>query len=416
MNAAKHSFHLLASMLLIAGTSIGGGMLALPVSTGVSGFLPSLVVMIVCWMAMTATGLLLAEGSLWVPEGGHMISISGKMLGAPGKIASWILYLFISYASIVAYTAGGGMQIAEAVSVWLGIELSRTASCILFFVIFGTLVDFGAQVVGRVNSLLVFGMLGAYLLLIGTGASEVKLSNLMYTNWSAAAIGVPFILASFSFQTIVPSMTPYLKSDPKQLRWSIIGGTTITLFVYVMWQWLVLGIVPAEGPDGLIQALNEGAIATKFICKSSGSACLTTVAEFFGFFALVTSFLGMSLGLFDFLSDGLGIQKVGFGKAKLGAIIAFPTLFFAIFFERAFLVAMDASGGYGDTLLNGIIPVMIVWVGRYHMNLPKKMGWLGSRPMLLLISLFFLVSLGVEILIHFGVISSIYDISELNLL
>lgn len=403
-------------MLLIAGTSIGGGMLALPVSTGVSGFFPSLFVMMICWMAMTATGLLLAEGSLWVPEGGHMISISGKMLGSPGKIASWILYLFISYASIVAYTAGGGMQIAEAVSVWLGIELSRTTSCILFFVIFGIIVDFGAQVVGRVNSILVFGMLGAYLLLIGTGASEVKLSNLMYSNWSTATIGIPFILASFSFQTIVPSMTPYLKSDPKKLRWSIIGGTTITLLVYVMWQWLVLGIVPAEGPDGLIQALNEGAIATKFICKSSGSACLTTVAEFFGFFALVTSFLGMSLGLFDFLADGLGIQKVGFGKAKLGLIIALPTLFFAIFFERAFLVAMDASGGYGDTLLNGIIPVLIVWVGRYHMNLPSKMGWLGSRPMLLLISLFFLISLGVEILIHFGVISSIYDISELNLL
>ena len=77
---------------------------------------------------------------------------------------------------------------------------------------------------------------------------------------------------------------------------------------------------------------------------------------------------------------------------------------------------MDASGGFGDTILNGIIPVMIVWIGRYHMNLPNYMGWLGSRPFLVLVCLFFALSLGVEILIHLGFISSIYDISELNLL
>ena len=124
----------------------------------------------------------------------------------------------------------------------------------------------------------------------------------------------------------------------------------------------------------------------------------------------------MTLGLFDFLSDGLAIPKKGWGKIKLGLIIAIPTLFFSIFYERAFLVAMDASGGFGDTILNGIIPVMMVWVGRYYMNLPRHIGWLGSRPFLILVSLFFLVSLGIEILIHLGFIPSIYDISALNLL
>jgi len=412
----KPSSHLLPAMLLVAGTSIGGGMLALPVSTGISGFFPSLLVMICCWAAMTTTGLLLVEASLWMPAGSHMISMSGKMLGNPGRAASWILYLFISFASIVAYTAGGGLMIVDAVHNLLGIELSRAVSCVLFFFMFGVLVDFGANIVGRVNSILFFGMLGAYFLLIGTGAPEVKADNLMYQNWSTAFIGVPLILTSFSFQTMVPSLTPYLNRDPKKLRWCVVGGTSITLLVYIMWQWLVLGIVPAEGNNGLIQALNEGAIATQFLSKSSQNQWVIVIAGFFGFFALVTSFLGMSLGLFDFLSDGLGIPKKGWGKLKLGFLIAAPTLLFAIFYERAFLVAMDASGGFGDTILNGIIPVMMVWIGRYYMKLPKFMGWLGSRPFLILVSLFFVISLGVEILIHLGFISSIYDISELNLL
>jgi len=391
-------------------------MLALPVSTGISGFFPSLLVIIMCWIAMTTTGLLLVEASLWMHEGAHMISMSKKMLGNPGKVASWILYLFISFASIVAYTAGGGLQIADAIHSLTGFELSRATSCFLFFVLFGVLIDFGATIVGRVNSLLFFGMLGAYFLLIGTGAPEVQAENLLYSNWSTAFIGVPLILTSFSFQTMVPSMTPYLNRDPRKLRLCIVGGTTITLLVYIMWQWLALGIVPAEGPNGLIQALNDGGIATTAIKNATKNTGVVVIAGFFGFFALVTSFLGMTLGLFDFLSDGLAIPKKGWGKIKLGLIIAIPTLFFSIFYERAFLVAMDASGGFGDTILNGIIPVMMVWVGRYYMNLPRHIGWLGSRPFLILVSLFFLVSLGIEILIHLGFIPSIYDISALNLL
>ncbi|NGX57267.1 MAG: Tyrosine-specific transport protein [Chlamydiae bacterium] len=414
--AASPKSNLLQAMLLVAGTSIGGGMLALPVATGISGFFPSLVVMILCWIAMTATGLMLVEVSLWMREGSHMISMSGKMLGNPGRVVSWILYLFICYASIVAYTAGGGMQIAESIKTIFGIELSRATSCFLFFFLFGMLVDFGARILGRVNSVLFFGMLGAYFLVIGAGAPEVLLENLLYNKWSTAFIGIPLILTSFSFQTMVPSLTPFLNRNPQHLRWCVIGGTTITLCVYIVWQWLVLGIVPAEGPNGLIQALNEGAIATNFISKSAQSPYVVVIAGFFAFFALVTSFLGMSLGLFDFLSDGLGIPKKGWGKAKLGLIIAAPTLFFAIYFERAFLVAMDASGGFGDTILNGIIPVMMVWVGRYRMNLPGIMGWIGSRPFLILVCLFFLISLGIEVLIHLGVLSSIYDISEINLL
>ncbi|MES2272690.1 MAG: aromatic amino acid transport family protein, partial [Chlamydiota bacterium] len=47
--------------LLVAGTSIGAGMLALPVVTASGGFLPALFVYFLCWLFMTCTGLLLLE-------------------------------------------------------------------------------------------------------------------------------------------------------------------------------------------------------------------------------------------------------------------------------------------------------------------------------------------------------------------
>lgn len=50
--------HKIKGTLLIAGTTIGGGVLALPVVTGIAGYVPSLLIYLICWMFMATTGLL----------------------------------------------------------------------------------------------------------------------------------------------------------------------------------------------------------------------------------------------------------------------------------------------------------------------------------------------------------------------
>ena len=42
----------LGGILLVAGTTIGAGMLALPVSTAFMGFYPSLLIFAICWFFM----------------------------------------------------------------------------------------------------------------------------------------------------------------------------------------------------------------------------------------------------------------------------------------------------------------------------------------------------------------------------
>ena len=53
--------HLIGGTLLITGTAVGVGMLALPVATGPGGFLPAVTIYIICWLFMLCTGLLLLE-------------------------------------------------------------------------------------------------------------------------------------------------------------------------------------------------------------------------------------------------------------------------------------------------------------------------------------------------------------------
>jgi tyrosine-specific transport protein len=70
--------------LLVAGTSIGAGMLALPVATANCGFIPAVCLYIVCWLFMALTGLLLLEVCLWLPKDANMVSMSYHVLGTKG--------------------------------------------------------------------------------------------------------------------------------------------------------------------------------------------------------------------------------------------------------------------------------------------------------------------------------------------
>lgn len=400
---------IISAMFLVAGTCIGGGMLALPLATGVTGFLPSIAIMIVCWLAMTATALLLVEVSLWMEEGAHIITMTSRLLGVPGKLISWFLYLFICYASLVGYTAGGGLQIAASIHLFTGWEVSKEIGSVIFLAFFGSMIYLGTQLVGRINAIFFVAMVLAYFTLVGMGLDEVNPELLTHRQWTGSWLAVPLLLTTFSFQTMVPSLTPYLKRNAKALRIAIIGGTTLTFIVYALWQWLILGIVPIEGQHGLAEALRLGVPPTQFVREHVNGVWIYQIAEFFAFFAIATSFLGIALGLFDFLSDGLKIQERGPGKILLGALVAIPVLIFALKFERVFVVAMESSGGFGDSVLNGLIPVMMVWVGRYRLGYVGTFKLPGGKPLLAFIFCFFLFALILEFLVHFGVISSMYE-------
>ena len=411
--SAHQKTDVLSAMFLVAGTCIGGGMLALPVATGVSGFLPSIVIMAICWIAMTATALLLLEVSLWMEEGVHIITMTSRILGTPGKIVSWILYLFICYASVVAYTAGGGSQIASTINEFFNVSMSKAVGSAIFIFLFGAIIDLGTRVVGRINAILFTGMIVAYFALVVMGLDEVNLASLRHRIWPYSVMAIPLTLTTFSFQTMVPSLTPYLKRHAKALRTAIIGGTTITFIAYIIWQWLILGIVPVEGPNGLAEALRIGEPPTQFLRQHVVGPWVGAVAEYFAFFAIVTSFLGIALGLFDFLSDGLHVKKEGWGKLLLGALIVIPTLIFATQFERVFLVAMESSGGIGDSVLNGFIPVLMVWIGRYRMGMTGSYRMCGGKPALCGIFLFFLSALIIQIFAYTGHAAEMYNAHEI---
>lgn len=375
--------------LLVAGTSIGGGMLALPVLTSLAGFIPSLVIYLLCWLFMAATGLLFLEISQWMKGEANVISMAERTLGRPGKYFSWAIYLFLFYCLTVAYMVGCGNILVELsqyhVPDWLG--------PLLFAILFAPLILISTAWASHLNVWLVLGLALSYFGFVFLGFRYVQPVLLKYYDWSYSLKVLPIAFTSFAYQGIIPTLAAFMHHDAKSIRKAILIGSFIPLIAYTIWEWLILGIVPLEGDNGLKDALQQGQNAVHPLKYFIYNESVYWLGQAFAFFALVTSFLGVALGLRDFLADGLNIQKNIKGKLLLALLVLLPPLVIAISYPHIFLIALDYAGGFGCALLLGLLPVIMVWRGRYSMHLPFNPQLPGGRVFLSLLGIFVSIEL-----------------------
>lgn len=376
--------NLFGGALLVAGTTIGGGMLGLPVLTAAAGFLPSIVIYLLCWLFMASTGLLFLEVSQWLKGESNIISMAEKTLGFPGKCYAWILYLFLFFCLMVAYLVGCGNLVVQLSHQ----TLPDWAGSIIFALLFAPLILVPTALASRLNTFLVAGLALSYFGFVFLGFRYVNVDLLKEWNWSQSSRVLPIAFISFGFQGIIPTLTAYMHHDVRNVRKAILIGSFIPLIAYIVWEWLILGIVPLQGDGGLLEALKNGDNAVAPLKQFINNPAVYDIGLAFAFFALVTSFLGVSLGLRDFLADGLGIKKDLKGKILLLFLVCTVPLVIAVSYPHVFLIALDYAGGFGSALLLGLLPIVMAWRGRYQLNLPGQTQLPGGRLSLSLLAIF----------------------------
>ena len=371
-------------VLLVAGTTIGGGMLGLPILIGVAGFLPSIFITLLCWLFMACTGLLFLEVSQWLRGESNIISMAEITLGTFGKVFAWLLYLFLFNCLIVAYMVGSGNLIVQlfhqSIPAWSG--------PVIFTLLFSPLIIVSTVLATRLNSFLVIGLALSYLGVIILGLRYVDVNLLMETNWPQSFHILPIAFISFAFQGIIPTLASFMHHDAKNIRKAILIGSFIPFLAYTVWNGVILGIVPMEGENGLLSTLHQGQNAIVPLKNFINNPLVYDLGQAFAFFALITSFLGVALGLRDFLADGLKIKRDFKGKMLLVFLVCTLPLIIAVSYPHVFLVALGYAGGFGSALLLGLLPIVMTWRGRYHLNLGGERQLPGGRLLLLILALF----------------------------
>lgn len=402
----KSASKLLGGILLVSGTTIGAAMLALPVSTGLAGFYPSLLLFILCWSFMTYTALLMLEVNLSFKHSTNLISMAHSTLGRGGVIFSWITYLFLLYALTTAYIAGSSSIILDSIYVLTEYQLPSWAGIVPLFLIFGYFVYKGTKSVDYVNRLLMIGLVVTYFAIVALVAPHVNVELFTYSNWSFFWSGVSIVATSFGFHIIIPSLTTYFHEDVKQMKNAIIIGSAIPLVVYVVWELLALGVIPLYGPEGLLEGYKHGANGAYLLAVLLKDPWISTIARAFSFFAIITSFLGVALSLTDFLSDGLKIKKTHTGRLLLYCLTFIPPLIFTLFDPRAFLSALEYAGAFGVVSLLGFLPALMVWSGRYYKNYQTTYTAPGGKFALLLAMALSVLIIALEIANKMGLLST----------
>lgn len=390
---------LAGGILLVAGTAIGGGMLALPVLTAQGGFFPALLLYFLSWLFMTLTGLFLVEVFLWHKSEVNLISMASTTIGKWGKVATWMLYLFLFYALSTAYVSGGGQLVLELASALTLDKIPALWGPLLFVLIFAPFVIASPRATSRINTICMVGLFLSFLLFLALGTPHVSVTRLAHADWSLAFLAMPVAFTAFGFQGIVPTLTEYLGRSGKRATLAICIGTTLPLLVYIIWEGLILGVIPLEG---LFEACTLGQSAVYPLKQVLAAPLLSRIGASFAFFAIVTSFFGVTLGLLDFLSDALKIKKNLSGRFRLSLLVFLPPLAFAVTSPCLFLTALHYAGGIGGALLLGLMPLLMTWYGRYQRSLRGPFALPGGKPLLIVLMLFVLFELVVMAVSQFA--------------
>ncbi len=379
---------------LIAGTMIGAGMLGIPLVTGASGFVPGIIVTSIVWFFMYCTGLLFLEVTLWMPDGSNVLSIAGRFFGKGGRLLSGGMFIFLYYCLMIAYFAAGSPLLAEAVSA-LGLMVSGWQMFALFGLVFGTVVAIGPRSIDRVNIIMSIAMIAAWFTLIGSGGSEVEMPRLSYTKWPAMVMAMPVLFSAFGFHNVIPSLCTYLKRDKRALRTAVFWGSFLPLIVYIVWQWLIIGAIPREE---IAKTLAEGTPITAAFSSVTGEAGFSRIGRFFAFFAIVTSILGVAFSMVDFLGDGFNIERrKGWRRIVLTLLTFIPPFILATLNPEIFTTALGIAGGFGEAFLNGLLPIGLLWVGKYTWKLKADLAWLENKGVLSFLIVYSLFVVGLEI-------------------
>lgn len=346
-----------------------------------------------CWLFMLCTGLLFLEATLWLPDGANVLSIAEKFLGKPGKYLGGATFVFLYYCLLVSYIDEGAPLFAIILKNTLGLSLDALPTTLFFTLIFAMIVLWGTRFVTHVNWFLITGLAITYILIIFAGSSDVKEVHLARSNWKLWLFSAPVFFSAFGYHNIIPTLSTYLSRDAKKLRLAIIIGASIPFIIYSLWQWLVIGSIP---PDVFALAQKNNLRSYEILELVTGNTWVGALGAYFSFFALVTSLIGISLSTVDFLGDGFGSKRSGTTRIWLCCLVFIPPVLFTMYNPGIFITAIGIAGGFGEAILNGILPIAMVWIGRYKMGLQSEVALPGGKLLLTTLGLFTILIIGLE--------------------
>lgn len=345
--------------LLIVGGLVGAGVLALPVDTGLAGFIPSIFAMLAFGFAMFFTATVLAkESTLEKKETFNYPSLYQKHFGLKGKWIAVFANMFLLYGLLIAYITGGSAIISDILDVPL---IYHKWVALLFSLVLIFIIMKGIGIVIKFNTVFTLIMFSSFIVIVSMGANHIKAENLLHRDWHFLPCAVPIIVAAFNFHNLIPTVCKALKYNNRIVIRTIFFGMLIGFIIYILWIVVGVGALPLVNKEtSLIYAFRHNLPATIPLSHMIKTPVFLSFAMLFSIVALTASCIANSTGLLAFVED-LMVNSFRIPSRAIHAAIAFlPPVVISLLYPDIFLYALNMAAGFGIVMLFGIMPSIII--------------------------------------------------------
>ncbi|CAB9525930.1 Tryptophan/tyrosine permease family [Seminavis robusta] len=411
----------LQAVFLIAGTTVGGGFLALPktVVIPLGGFLPSAAALVLVWAYLLACSLILCDGILLAQARQQQqqqrdnkpsmangpSSVTTTAIGIPktaqialgslGSQSATLLLVSLTVATLVSQLSRAGSLLASqlsestsqpaltvyrygcALATMFGAAITHTrrrteqTQSVDHHVTRSFRKERATSFADKCNSVLTVVFLGSAVLLFRAGAKAANWSACWSTSGESivqllpkALTASPIMLQLLVYGEILPNVCEMLEQNRPTIRRAVWVGSSIPLLLLTGWAALGVALI---GNDAILRSSRMDPVDI-LMTTTGGSSAVPVRLLLLAMSAIGTTILGSFLALQSAYDDWQGMLPST--RRRFSAfmerpwvrtlVISLPPLAVSCISPSLFLQAIDFAGSYPVILLYGFLPPLIV--------------------------------------------------------
>lgn len=405
--ALRKTPSIFGGVMIIGGTIIGAGMFSLPVVMSGAWFFWSMAALIFTWFCMLHSGLMILEANLNYRIGSSFDTVTKDLLGQGWNVINGLSIAFVLYILTYAYISASGSIIHHTLQ-QTGIDLSARMGGLLFALFVAFIVWLSTRAVSRMTAIVLGAKIITFFMTFGGLVWHIEPATLLNTEAVNPSylpyllMTLPFCLASFGYHGNVPSLMKYYGKNPRLISRCLLGGTLMALVLYTIWLLGSMGNIPRAAFIDIAARGGNIDVLVEALSGVLNSRALDLLLLIFSNFAVASSFLGVTLGLFDYLADLFGFDDSRLGRLKTALITFTPPVVGGFVWPDGFLYAIGYAG-LAATIWAAIVPALLARASRKKFGSPRYRVW-GGNAMIGLILVFGIGNAIIQILSSFDLL------------
>ena len=355
------------SILIVAGTSIGASMLALPMIASSMGEVGSLLLLVLIWLLGYYASLMVLNINLFYKGAFSISELCKKSFNLKIWLIADLSIMTLFYSLLAAYMSG-------IIEISMMENVAETAYLfskgVLGYLIIGLLIFFiifNFKVLDISNRIIFAVKIGLFMTMLYFLSSKLEVGNLKsfdeYSLRSSNLLkAIPVFFTSFGFHGSIPFIMKYLDNNEKDIKKAFLWGSFLSLIIYCLWIFFTSSVLPKYGLisfDTVNNSDNQLHTFIKMLAERVGQNKLHVIVSVFSWLAITTSFLGVGVGLYDYILEKFKFERKLFKDQLKAILITFcPPLLVAVLGKNIFVNAL-AFAAISLSMLAIIFPALI---------------------------------------------------------